>query len=54
MLNALRNQLSVKISRVKKAFTDAIGASLADYYIIQGANAEVKKIKLNRDLVSGL
>lgn len=54
MLNALRDQLSVKISRVKKAFTDAIGASLADYYIIQGANAEVKKIKLNRDLVSGL
>jgi hypothetical protein len=54
MLNALRDQLSVKISRVKKAFTDAIGASLADYYIIQGANAEEKKIKLNRDLVSGL
>jgi hypothetical protein len=51
MLNALRDQLSVKISRIKKAFTDAIGTSLADWYIIQGPNSERKSIKLNRTLI---
>ncbi|MFZ9301613.1 MAG: hypothetical protein ACO23V_11655 [Chitinophagaceae bacterium] len=51
LLNALRDQLSIKISRIKKAFTDAIGSSLADQYIIQGANAEKKSIKLSRDIV---
>ncbi len=51
LLNALRDQLSVKLSRIKKAFTDAIGASLADWYIIQGPNSERKSIKLNPSLV---
>ncbi|MEB3123868.1 MAG: hypothetical protein VKL41_21910 [Snowella sp.] len=44
-------RISVQISRIKRAFTDAIGASLADHYIIQGENAEKKKIKLSRELV---
>jgi hypothetical protein len=51
MTNVLRDQISVKISRIRKAFTDAIGASLADHYIIQGPNAEKKLIKLDRNLV---
>lgn len=49
--NILQDQMSIKISRIKKAFTDAIGQSLAGHYIIQGENAEKKKIKLNRELV---
>ncbi len=51
MVNITRDQLSIKISRIKKAFTDAIGQSLADHYIIQGENAEKKKVKLDRKLV---
>jgi hypothetical protein len=51
LLNTLNEQISIKISRIKKAFTDAIGASLADHYIIQGPNAEKKLIKLDRNLV---
>lgn len=53
MTNILREQASVKISRIKKAFTDAIGHSLADHYIIQGDNAERKMIRIDRRLVEG-
>lgn len=49
--NILKDQMSIKISRIKKAFTDSIGSNLADYYIIQGENAEKKGIKLARHLV---
>jgi hypothetical protein len=49
MNQALR--ISVQISRIKRAFTDAIGANLAEYYIIQGENAEKKGIKISRELV---
>lgn len=52
MTNVLKDQLSVKISRIKKAFTDAIGVSLAEHYIIQGEHAEKKGIRLDRSLVS--
>jgi hypothetical protein len=48
----LKDQLSVKISRIKKAFTDVIGSSLGDHYIIQGEHAEKKGIRLDRSLVS--
>lgn len=51
LTNTLNDQVSVKISRIKRAFTEAIGVSLADHYIIQGENAERKKIKLSRNLV---
>lgn len=54
MTNILRDQTSVKISRIKKAFNDAIGNSLAEHYIIQGENAERKTIKLDRSLVEDL
>jgi hypothetical protein len=51
LTNILNDQVSVKLSRIKKAFADAIGSSLSDQYIIQGANAEKKFIKLNRAMV---
>jgi hypothetical protein len=54
MTNILRDQTSVKISRIKKAFTDALGNSLAEHYIIQGENAERKLIKLDRNLFENL
>ena len=54
MTNVLRDQTSVKISRIKKAFTDALGNALAQHYIIQGENAERKSIRLDRSLVENL
>jgi hypothetical protein len=51
MTNILNDQVSVKLSRIKKAFTDAIGTSLADWYIVQGPNSERKSIKLNSSLI---
>lgn len=52
MTNVLRDQLSVKISRIKKAFIDSIGQSLAHHYIIQGGVSEKKYINLDRNLVT--
>ena len=49
--NALRDSAAQKISKIKKVFTDSIGQELADHYIIQGENAERKRIKLERGLV---
>lgn len=54
MTNVLRDQTSVKISRIKKSFTDALGNALAEHYIIQGENAERKLIRLDRSLVENL
>lgn len=51
MTNVLNEQSSIKMSRIKSAFTDAIGNILAEQYIIQGENAERKKILINRELV---
>ena len=51
LLSLPSDQLSVKVSRIKRAFTDTIGASLADHYIIQGENSGRKRIKLDRRLV---
>jgi hypothetical protein len=51
LTNILNDQVSVKISRIKRAFIDVIGESLADHYIIKGENAERKGIALDRDLV---
>ena len=49
--NILHDQVSVKISRIKKAYVDAIGESLAEHYIIKGGNGEKKGIGLDRGLV---
>ena len=54
MTNVLRDLTSVKISRIKKAFTDALGNALAEHYIIQGDNAERKSVRLDRRLVENL
>ena len=54
LTNILRDQTSIKISRIKKVFIDAIGNSLAEHYIIQGENAERKTISLDRSLVDDL
>jgi hypothetical protein len=49
--NILNDQIRVKISRIKRAFIDAIGESLSEQYIVKGENAERKGISLERELV---
>lgn len=48
MVNALSDSASIKISKIKKAFENAIGNELAKNYYIKGANGAVKKIDLDR------
>jgi hypothetical protein len=52
LTNIVNDQVSVKLSRIKRAFIDAIGNSLAEQYIIQGANSEKRVIKLDRKQVN--
>jgi hypothetical protein len=51
MVNALSNSASEKISKIKKAFEDAIGLDLAKHYYIQGEPGQLKKINLDRSLL---
>jgi hypothetical protein len=39
-----RNSASEKISRIKRAFEEAIGPDLAKHYYIQGGNGEKKRV----------
>ena len=51
MVNALSDSASQKISKIKKAFENAIGEELAKNYYIKGGKGDVKKISLERSLV---
>ena len=50
MANITSNSAAEKISKIKAAFVNTIGAELARHYYIQGGNGEVKKISLDRGL----
>ena len=50
MANITSNSAAEKISKIKAAFVNTIGAELARHYYIQGGNGEVKKISLDRVL----
>ena len=45
LVNVLSNSASEKISRIKRAFEEAIGQDLAKHYYIQGGNGERKKVE---------
>lgn len=51
LVNVLSDSASQKISKIKKAFENAIGEDLAKNYYIKGGNGEVKRIILDRTLV---
>jgi predicted nuclease with TOPRIM domain len=51
LVNALSDSASQKISKIKKAFENAIGEDLAKNYYIKGGNGEVKRIILDRSMV---
>lgn len=44
LVNVLSNSASEKISRIKRAFEEAIGPDLAKHYYIQGGNGERKRV----------
>lgn len=45
------NSISEKMSRIKNKFIQKVGTEMAEAYIIQGENAELKRIVLDRSLV---
>jgi hypothetical protein len=45
LVNIVSNSASEKISRIKRAFEEAIGPDLAKHYYIQGGNGERKRIE---------
>jgi hypothetical protein len=51
MVNITTNSAAEKISKIKRVFVSMIGDGLAEKYYIHGANGEIKKIDLDRDLV---
>jgi hypothetical protein len=51
MADVTSNSASEKISKIKEKFVTAIGSELAQNYYIKGANAEAKKISIDRNLV---
>ena len=44
LVNIVSNSASEKISRIKRAFEEAIGPDLAKHYYIQGGNGERKRV----------
>ena len=52
LISPLSNSMSEKISRIRRKFNDAVGEEMANAYIIQGPNAGLKRIELDRKLVS--
>lgn len=51
LVNAGSNSASEKISKIKKAFATAVGAELAEQYIVSGERGEVKKIMLAPSMI---
>jgi len=51
MTRLTNNNASEKLSKIRKAFRDAIGDELAQHYIIDGENAQLRKISIDRSLV---
>ena len=47
-----QNSINEKVSRVKRAFLNAVEEDIASYYYIKGPAGGIRKIELRRDLVS--
>ncbi len=50
--NANTQKISETISKVRRKITDLLGNEMAEHYIIAGANGELKKIGVDRNLIS--
>jgi hypothetical protein len=54
LVDSKKNEINVVISRINKKIKDAIGESLSEFYCIKGERGEKKRIKIDRELISGL
>lgn len=52
--NANTQKISETISKVRRKIIDLLGNEMAEHYIIAGANGELKKIGVDRNLISSL
>jgi hypothetical protein len=52
--NAHTQKISETISKIRKKINDLLGDEMGEHYIIAGANGEVKKIGVDRNLISHL
>jgi len=52
--NATTQKISETISKIRKKINDLLGEEMGEHYIIAGANGEVKKIGVERSLISYL
>jgi hypothetical protein len=50
--NANTQKISETISKIRRKITDLLGNEMAEHYIIAGANGELKKIGVDRNLIS--
>jgi hypothetical protein len=50
--NARTHRISETLSKIRKKINDLLGSEMGEHYIIAGANGEVKKIGVERSLVS--
>lgn len=51
LLNPYGNALNVSLSRIKRAFRNAVTDRVARFYYISGTSGEIRKIPLDRDMV---
>lgn len=52
--NANTQKISETISKIRRKINDLLGTEMAEHYIIAGANGELKKIGVDRSLISFL
>ena len=52
--NTNTQKISETISKIRRKINDLVGDEMGEHYIIAGANGEVKKIGVDRSLVSYL
>ena len=51
LLDPYGNGRNVCMSRIKKAFRDAVGEPLAGFYYVDGHYGEARKVRLDRDYI---
>lgn len=51
LLDPYANNLNTCFSRIKRAFKNVVGERIASFYYVDGSYAEVRTVKLDRDLV---
>jgi len=54
LINPFENDINVVLSRINRKIKEAVGDSLYSFYCIKGERGEIKRIKLDRELVNSM